>query len=38
MKPKKKEGQNVEASMHSGRVSKILTGVNMETKCGEETE
>jgi hypothetical protein len=38
MKPKKKEDQNVDASVLLGRVNKILTGGNMETKCGAETE
>jgi hypothetical protein len=37
MKPKK-EDQNVDASMLFRRVNKILTGGNMETKCGTETE
>ena len=38
MKPKKKEDQNVDASVLFRRVNKILTGGNMETKCGTETE
>jgi hypothetical protein len=38
MKPKKKEGQNVDASVIFRRVNKILTGGNMETKYGAETE
>jgi hypothetical protein len=38
MKPKKKEDQNVDASVLLRKVSKILTGGNMETKCGAETE
>jgi hypothetical protein len=38
MKLKKKEHQNVNASMLLRRVSKILRGGNMETKCGAETE
>jgi hypothetical protein len=38
MKPKKKEDQNVDASVHFIRVNKILTGGNMETKSGAETE
>ena len=38
MKPKKKEDQNVDASMFYRRVNKILTGGNMEAKCGAETE
>jgi hypothetical protein len=37
-KPKKKEVQNVGASVLFGKVNKILTGENMETKCGTETE
>jgi hypothetical protein len=37
MKPKK-EDQNVDASVLFRRVNKILTGGNMETKCGAETE
>lgn len=37
MKPKK-EDQNVGASVLLRRVNKILTGRNMETKCGAETE
>jgi hypothetical protein len=38
MKPKKKEDQNVDASVLFRKVKKILTGGNMETKCGAETE
>jgi hypothetical protein len=38
MKPKKKEEQNVDASVLLGRGNKMLTGGNMETKCGAETE
>jgi hypothetical protein len=38
MKPKKKEDQNVNASMLLRRVNKILTGGNMETKCRAESE
>jgi hypothetical protein len=38
MKPKTKEDQNVDALVLLRRVNKILTGVNMETKCGAETE
>jgi hypothetical protein len=38
MKPSKKEGQNVGVSVLFRRVNKILTGGNMETKCGAETE
>ena len=37
MKPNKKD-QNVDASVLFRRVKKILTGGNMETKCGTETE
>jgi hypothetical protein len=37
-KPKKKEDQNVDASVLLRRENKILTGGNMETKCGVETE
>jgi hypothetical protein len=37
-KAQKKEDQNVDASVHFRRVNTILTGGNMETKCGEETE
>jgi hypothetical protein len=38
MKLKKKEDQNVDASMLLRRENKIFTGGNMETKCGAETE
>jgi hypothetical protein len=38
MKPKKKEDQNMDASVHFRRVSKIFTGGNLETKFGAETE
>jgi hypothetical protein len=34
----KKEDQNMDASVLFRRVSKILTGGNMETMCGSETE
>ena len=38
MKPKKKEDQSVDASVLLRRENKILTGENIETKCGAETE
>jgi hypothetical protein len=38
MKPKKKEDQNVDASVLFRRVNKILTGGYMETKYGPETD
>ena len=38
MKPKKEEDQNVDASVLFRRLNKILTGGNMETKYGAETE
>jgi hypothetical protein len=38
MKPKKKEDQNVNSSVLLRRVNKILTGGNMETKCGAVIE
>jgi hypothetical protein len=38
VKPKKKKDQNVDVSVLLRRVNKILTGGNMETKCGAETE
>jgi hypothetical protein len=38
MTPKKKEYQNVDASVIFRRVNKILTGGNMETKYGAETD
>jgi hypothetical protein len=38
MKTNKQEDQNVDASLLFRRVNKILTGENMETKYGTETE
>jgi hypothetical protein len=38
MELKKKEDQNMDASLLLRRVNKIVTGENMETKCGAETE
>jgi hypothetical protein len=38
MKPKKKEDQSVDASVLLRMGNKILTGGNMKTKCGIETE
>ena len=38
MKPMKKEDQSVDALVLLRRGNKILTGGNMETKCGAETE
>jgi hypothetical protein len=38
MKPKKKEDQNVDASVLFRRVNKILRGGNMETMCGADSE
>jgi hypothetical protein len=38
MKPKLKEDQNVDASVLFRRVNKILTGGNIETKYGVESE
>jgi hypothetical protein len=38
MKLKKKKDQNVDASVLLRRMNKILTGGNMETKYGAETE
>jgi hypothetical protein len=38
MKPKKKEDQNVDASVLFRKVNKTPTGGNMETKCRAETE
>ena len=38
MKLKKKENQSMDASVLLRRVNKILTGGNLETKCGAETE
>jgi hypothetical protein len=37
MKPKKKEDQIVDASVLLRRGNNIVTGGNMETKCGTET-
>jgi hypothetical protein len=37
-KPKKNEDQSVDASLFFRRGNKILTGGNMETKCGAEIE
>jgi hypothetical protein len=37
VKPKK-EDQNLDASVLFRRVNKIITGGNMETKCGVKTE
>jgi hypothetical protein len=37
MKPKKKEEQNVDASVSFRSGNKILTGGNMETTCEAET-
>jgi hypothetical protein len=37
MKLKKKENQSVGASVLLRRGNKMLTGANMETKCGSET-
>jgi hypothetical protein len=34
MKPKKKEDQNVDASVFLRSMNKILKGRNIETKCG----
>jgi hypothetical protein len=34
----KKEDQSVDALVHLRRGNKTLMGVNMETKCGAETE
>ena len=36
--PKKKEDQNADASVLFRMVNKILTGGNVGTKCGAETE
>jgi hypothetical protein len=36
IKPKRKEDQNVDASVLLRRVNKILTEVNIETTCGTE--
>ena len=38
MKLKKKEEQSVDASVLLRRGNKILTGANIQTKCGAETE
>ena len=38
MKLKKKEDQSMDASVLLRRVNKILTGGNLETKYGAETE
>jgi hypothetical protein len=38
MKPKKKEGLNMDGSVLLKRVNKIRKGGNMETKCGAETK
>jgi hypothetical protein len=38
MKPKKQEDQSVDASVLLKRGNKILTGGNMETMYGAETE
>ena len=38
MKPKKKEDQNVDASVLLIKRNIILTERNMETKCGPETD
>jgi hypothetical protein len=38
MKLKKKEDQSVDVSVLLRRGNKILTGANLETKCGAETE
>jgi len=38
MKVKKKKDQNVDASVLLNRRNKILTGGNMESKCGTKTE
>jgi hypothetical protein len=38
MNLKKNENQNVDASVLLRRMNKILTGRNMETKWGAETE
>jgi hypothetical protein len=37
MKPKKKEDQNVDISVHFRSMNKILTGGNLETECGTKT-
>jgi hypothetical protein len=38
MKPKKKKEQSVDASVLLRRGNKILSGGNMESNCGAETE
>jgi hypothetical protein len=38
MKPKKKKDQNIDASLLFRRVNKMLTGGNMKTKCGADSE
>ena len=38
MNPKKRENQNVNASVLLRRVNKLLTGGNIQAKCGSETE
>jgi hypothetical protein len=38
MKIKRNEDQNVDASVLLRRENKILTGRNMKTKCGAETD
>ena len=38
MRSKKKEDQNADTSGLFRRVNKILTGENVETNCGAETE
>jgi hypothetical protein len=38
MKPKKREDQNVDASVLLRSVNKLLTGGNMETECRAETD
>ena len=38
MKLEKKEDQSVDASLFFRGGNKLLTGVNMETKCEAETE
>jgi hypothetical protein len=38
MRLKKKEDQNVDASVLLRKGNKILMGANMVTKCGKETE
>jgi hypothetical protein len=38
MKPETKEDRIVDASVLLRRMNKLLTGGNMKTKCGAETE